>query len=88
MTPTTTPVTGEYDRGRRDVLNAILALNPKAALNLHIVNGGTEETFSNTDGRLPFDVVFWVCDVADQLGIEPTDDDLLGASPHPHQGKV
>lgn len=61
----------DYDRGRRDVLNAILALNPKAAQRLHMVSGGTEETFANHDGRLPFDVVFWVTEVAEQLGIEP-----------------
>lgn len=66
----------EYDRGRRDVLNAILALNPKAAMKLHVINGGTEETFANHQGKLPFDVVFWVCEVADQLGIEPRDDIL------------
>lgn len=81
-TPTTTPVSGEYDRGRRDVLNAILALNPKAALKRHIINGGTEDTFDNHQGQLPFDVVFWVCEVADQLGIEPKDD-ALDPSPIP-----
>lgn len=62
-----------YDQGRRDVLNAILALNPKAAQKLHILHGGTE-TFDNHAGRLPFDVVFWVTEVAEQLGIKPKDD--------------
>lgn len=64
-----------YGKGRRDVLNAILALNPKAAQRLHMVSGGTEETFANHDGRLPFDVVFWVTEVAEQLGIEPKGDE-------------
>lgn len=59
-----------YDRGRRDILNALLALNPKAAQKLHALNGGTEETFRNHDGRLPFDVVLWVTEVAEQLGIK------------------
>lgn len=64
----------DYDRGRRDMLNALLALNPRAAQRLHIVSGGTEESFSNHEGRIPFDVVFWVTEVAEQLGIEPKDD--------------
>lgn len=63
-----------YDRGRRDILNAILALNPVAAQKRHIINGGTEETFSNHEGKLPFDVVFWVCEVAAQLGIRSTEE--------------
>jgi hypothetical protein len=61
----------DYERGQRDMLNAILALNPKAAQRLHMVNGGTEHTFTNHEGRLPFDLVFWVTEVAEQLGIEP-----------------
>jgi hypothetical protein len=63
--------TSDYERGQRDMLNAILALNPKAAQRLHMVGGGTEETFDNHEGRLPFDLVFWVTEVAEQLGIEP-----------------
>ena len=65
----------EYDRGRRDMLNALLALNPKAALAMHIIHGGTEETFTNHEGKLPFDVVLWITTVASQLGIEPKDED-------------
>lgn len=61
----------DYERGQRDTLNAILDLNPKAAQRLHMVSGGTEDTFANHEGRLPFDVVFWVTEVAEQLGIEP-----------------
>lgn len=68
----------QYDRGRRDMLNALLALNPKAAQRLHMCNGGTEHTFENHAGRLPFDVVFWVTEVAEQLGIQPKDDDQTG----------
>ncbi|RWD00141.1 MAG: hypothetical protein EOS58_30640 [Mesorhizobium sp.] len=69
-----------YEQGRRDVLNAILALNPKLAQKLHVLAGGTDDTFTNHDGRLPFDVVFWVTEVAAQLGIEPKDD---ARSQHP-----
>jgi hypothetical protein len=61
----------DYERGQRDMINALLALNPKAAQRLHMVGGGTEETFDNHEGRLPFDLVFWVTEVAEQLGIEP-----------------
>ena len=61
----------DYERGQRDTLNALLALNPKAAQRLHILQGGTEETFENQQGQLPFDVVFWVSEVAEQLGIQP-----------------
>jgi hypothetical protein len=63
-----------YDRGRRDVLNALLALNPRAAQRLHMISGGTEETFNNHAGKIPFDVVFWVAEVAEQLGIKPKDE--------------
>lgn len=66
----------EYDRGRRDILNAILDLNPKAAQKRHIINGGTQDTFDNHEGKLPFDVVFWVCEIASQLGIEPREEAL------------
>lgn len=66
----------DYERGQRDILNALLALNPQAALELHIGHGGTEETFTNQAGKLPFDVVFWVTTVAEQLGIEPKEDVL------------
>ena len=66
------------------MLNAILDLNPKAAQKRHIINGGTEETFTNHEGKLPFDVVFWVCEVAAQLGIkskeEMADDPMEAAA--------
>ncbi|MBZ9922732.1 hypothetical protein LB579_34320, partial [Mesorhizobium sp. BR1-1-7] len=65
------PASADYDQGRRDVLNAILALNPKVAQKLHTIRGGTDESFTNHDGQLPFDVVLWVTEVAEQLGIEP-----------------
>lgn len=55
---------------RRATLNDLLALNPKAALALHVVHGYTEASFTNEQGKLPFDVVFWVCEVAGQLGID------------------
>lgn len=68
------PAGDGYDRGRRDVLNALLALNPRVAQKLHMIGGGTEHTFSNSEGKLPFDVVFWVTEVAEQLGIKPRDE--------------
>lgn len=68
------PKPDPYDQGRRDVLNAMLALNPRVAQRLHMVSGGTEETFQNHQGQLPFDVVFWVTEVAEQLGIKPRDE--------------
>lgn len=57
------------DRGRRDMLNALLSLNPEVARKLHEIKADPEP-FSNTLGQLPFDVVFWICAVADQLGIK------------------
>ena len=60
-----------YDRGRRDMLNAILALNPEVARKLHDIRGDEGGEFTNEYGKLPFDVVFWVCAVAEQIGIEP-----------------
>jgi hypothetical protein len=62
-----------YDRGRRDMLNAILTLNPEVARKLHDIRG-EEPAFTNEHGKLPFDVVFWVTAVAEQLGIEPKED--------------
>lgn len=58
-----------YDLGRRDVLNALLALNPAAAAKLAALH----ERKPDPDGRLPFDVLFWIAEVAAQLGIEPRD---------------
>jgi hypothetical protein len=62
-------ITDEYDRGRREVLNSILALNPPIAAKLAELH----ERLADPHGKLPFDVVFWVCEVAAQLGIEPKD---------------
>lgn len=64
------PAEDAYDRGRRDMLNAILALNPAAAASLAKVEERTPDPY----GRLPFDVVFWVTTVADQLGIKTLDE--------------
>ncbi|MCA0275853.1 MAG: hypothetical protein LCH86_07615 [Proteobacteria bacterium] len=70
------PVGGEevdrYDQGRRDMLNALLALNPAVAAKLAEMHKREPDPY----GRLPFDVVFWVSEVAAQLGIEPLDDAL------------
>lgn len=59
-----------YDRGRRDMLNAILELNPAIAAKI----AKFAEREPDPAGRLPFDVVFWVTEVASQLGIEPKDE--------------
>jgi hypothetical protein len=56
-----------YDQGRRDVLNAILALNPEVSALLAKLH----KRDPDPEGRLPFDVVVWVTAVAEQLGIEP-----------------
>ena len=61
------PTSDDYDRGRRDMLNAILALNPTVAAKL----ARLKEREPDPYGRLPFDVAFWVTEVAAQLGIEP-----------------
>ncbi|MDO8800036.1 hypothetical protein [Phenylobacterium sp.] len=60
------------DLARRDLLNSILALNPEVARKLHDcrAEGGA---FNNPHGKLPFDVVFWVGEVAERLGIEPVE---------------
>lgn len=60
-----------YDLGRRDVLNAILELNPDVASKLHAISCNEDDAFDNAEGRLPFDVAFWVTSVAEQLGIQP-----------------
>lgn len=62
-------IANPYDQGRRDALDAILALNPRAAQKLHGISGGTDESFTNVTGQPPFDVVFWVLEVADQMGL-------------------
>jgi len=61
-----------YDRGRRDMLNAILALNPAADALCAEMHGRTPDPH----GKLPFDVLLWVTIVAEQLGIEPKVDPL------------
>lgn len=60
-----------YDRGRRDVLNAILALNKDAAAGLAALHGRE----ADPHGKLPFDVVYWVTFVAGQLGITERSED-------------
>lgn len=60
----------EYDRGRRDVLNAILSINTDVGSRLSALKGN-EAAADKPDGKLPFDVLFWVTSVAEQLEIEP-----------------
>jgi hypothetical protein len=57
----------KYDQGRRDILNAILAPNP--TINAKLAKWSEREP--DPDGRLSFDVVLWVTEVAAQLGIDP-----------------
>lgn len=64
-----------YDRGRRDMLNAILSPNPEVARKLHDIRGDEGVEFTNIHGKLSFDLVFWVTAVAEQLGIEPKEVD-------------
>ena len=71
--PEALPASGvDYDRGRRDMLNSILALNPAVAAKMAY----WEEREPDPLGRLPFNVALWVTEVAAQLGIEPKDDAL------------
>lgn len=68
-----------YDQGRRDVLNALLALNPAASSKIATLHGREPDPV----GRLPFDVVMWVHEVAAQLSIEPrnpANDEVQGGS--------
>lgn len=60
-----------YDRGRRDMLNAILSPNPEVARKFHDICADEGEEFTNAYGKIPFDVLIWVTAVAEQLGIEP-----------------
>jgi hypothetical protein len=64
-----------YDRGRRDMLNAILAPNPEVARKLHDIRCDEGIEFTNEHGKLSFDLLFWVTAVAEQLGIEPKEDE-------------
>ena len=77
----------EFERGQRDMLNAILAINPHVAKRLHDIRHIGEEPappFTNEAGQIPFDVVFWVTEVAEQQGIksleEMADDAPLSAA--------
>lgn len=55
-----------YDQGQRALLNTLLSLNPELEKKLADVSG--REACS--EGKLPFDAVFWVTGVAEQLGIK------------------
>lgn len=67
----------EYDRGRRDMLNAILALNPAANAALSALH----DREPDPSGKIPFDVLIWVHEVAAQLGIAPRWDDAMSPQP-------
>ncbi len=74
----------EYERGRRDMLNALLSPNPHVSARLAAVL----DRPADPAGRLPFDVVYWIAEVAEQLGILPLEDladpvNLQGSGPAP-----
>lgn len=77
------PANDPYDRGRRDMLNAILELNPAIGAKLAAFSGRD----ADPHGRLPFDVVLWVTEVATQLGIEPKDDPAAPSQPASQNGE-
>lgn len=64
------PQFSDYERGQRDLLNSLLALNPAAENKLAALHGRE----ANAEGQPPFDAVFWITQVADQLGIKPLDE--------------
>lgn len=70
-------VAGGYERGRRDMLNALLAPNTIAAAKLARMSGAEPDI----EGQLPFDVVFWVSEVAEQAGIKPVHKCFICAQP-------
>lgn len=55
-----------YDRGRRDMLNALLEPNPPVQTKL----AHWAEKEPDPEGRMPFDVALWITEVAHQLGIK------------------
>ena len=57
-----------YDRGRRDLLNALLAPNP--AISAKIAKWAEPPRDPDPEGRLPFDVALWITEVAAQLGVK------------------
>lgn len=65
--PEGTPGETDYERGQRDMLNAILSLNPAISAKL----AAFHEREPDPEGRIPFDVALWVSEVAAQHGIEP-----------------
>jgi hypothetical protein len=67
-----------YDRGRRDILNALLAPNP--AIAAKIAKWAEPPHDPDPEGRLPFDVALWITEVAEQLGIKSLEE-LGEASP-------
>lgn len=58
-----------YDQGQRALLNALLSLNPELEKRL----ADLSEREPCPEGKLPFDAVFWVTGVAEQLDIKPRD---------------
>jgi hypothetical protein len=59
-----------YDRGRRDMLNAVLALNPAVSAKV----AGFAERAPDPQGRIPWEVALWVTEVAEQLGIKSVEE--------------
>jgi hypothetical protein len=59
-----------YDRGRRDMLNAILDLNPAVSAKVAEWAGRPPDP----QGKIPWEVALWVTEVAAQLGIRSAEE--------------
>lgn len=65
------------DAGMRDMLNAILALNPEVAAK--VARWREPPSPPNPEGKIPFEVALWVTEVATQLGIKSCEE--MGEEP-------
>ena len=59
-------VVSEYERGQRDLLNALLAPNPEVAAKFAKMCNCDPDVH----GRMTMDTAFWITEVAVQLGIK------------------
>jgi hypothetical protein len=65
-----------YDRGRRDMLNALLVPNPPIEAKL----AHWADKAPDPEGRIHFDVALWITEVATQLGIKSQEELAEGAA--------
>ena len=68
---------GAREAGMRDMLNAILALNPEVAAK--VARWREPPSPPNPEGKIPFEVALWVTEVATQLGIKSREE--MGEDP-------